>query len=186
MKFDHNFTQTTATPTGRTYAADGWHAQLDFLSGSCLRVALYRNADDLLPTFNIDPDNASIGPRGRARLSTVGFQPAAPTVTENDSGTAFALPCGVTAELDFHNLLLTYKIGDRVLFADRGPLAYNLDKEFGTGATHYITRERDERIYGLGDKGGLKPLHLGLEALFRKRGTFRCGGWGLGGWGSTP
>ena len=51
MKFDHNFTQTTATPTGRTYAADGWHAQLDFLSGSCLRVALYRNADDLLPTL---------------------------------------------------------------------------------------------------------------------------------------
>ena len=44
MKFDHNFTQTTATPTGRTYAADGWQAQLDFLSGSCLRVALYRNA----------------------------------------------------------------------------------------------------------------------------------------------
>lgn len=62
MKFDHNFTQTIATPTGRTYAADGWQAQLDFLSGSCLRVALYRNADDLLPTFNIDPDNASIGP----------------------------------------------------------------------------------------------------------------------------
>lgn len=154
MKFDHNFTQTTATPTGRTYAADGWQAQLDFLSGSCLRVALYRDADDLLPTFNIDPDNASIGPQGRVRLSTVGFQPTAPTVTENDSGTAFALPCGVTAELDFHNLLLTYKIGDRVLFADRGPLAYNLDKEFGTGATHYITRERDERIYGLGDKGG--------------------------------
>ena len=30
MKFDHNFTQTTATPTGRTYAADGWQAQLDF------------------------------------------------------------------------------------------------------------------------------------------------------------
>lgn len=28
MKFDHNFTQTTATPTGRTYAADGWQAQL--------------------------------------------------------------------------------------------------------------------------------------------------------------
>lgn len=41
MKFDHNFIQTTATPTGRTYAADGWQAQLDFLSGSCLRVALY-------------------------------------------------------------------------------------------------------------------------------------------------
>ena len=94
MKFDHNFTQTTATPTGRTYAADGWQAQLDFLSGSCLRVALYRNADDLLPTFNIDPDNASIGPQGRARLSTVGFQPTAPTVTENDSGTAFACLAG--------------------------------------------------------------------------------------------
>ena len=40
MKFDHNFTQTTATPTGRTYAADGWQAQLDFLSGSCLRNEL--------------------------------------------------------------------------------------------------------------------------------------------------
>ena len=127
MKFDHNFTQTAATPTGRTYAADGWQAQLDFLSGSCLRVALYRDADDLLPTFNIDPNNASIGPQGRARLRTAGFQPAAPTVTETDSSTAFALPCGVTAELDLHNLLLTYKIGDRVLFADRGPLAYNLD-----------------------------------------------------------
>ena len=48
MKFDHNFTQTTATPTGRTYAADGWQAQLDFLSGSCLRVALYRNAGLML------------------------------------------------------------------------------------------------------------------------------------------
>jgi len=73
MKFDHNFTQTAATPTGRTYAADGWQAQLDFLSGSCLRVALYRNADDLLPTFNIDPDNASHRPPGQSATEYRGF-----------------------------------------------------------------------------------------------------------------
>ena len=63
MKFDHNFTQTTATPTGRTYAADGWQAQLDFLSGSCLRVALYRDADDLLPTFNMTRTMRPSAPR---------------------------------------------------------------------------------------------------------------------------
>ena len=45
MKFDHNFTQTTATPTGRTYAADGWQAQLDFLSGSCLRGKIENDED---------------------------------------------------------------------------------------------------------------------------------------------
>lgn len=54
------------------------------------------------------------------------------------------------------------------------------------GAGRAAARRGARLRQGLGDEGGLKPLHLGLEALFRKRGTFRCGGWGLGVLGLYP
>ena len=60
----------------------------------------------------------------------------------------------VEAELNTHNFVLSYKKDGKLLFADRAPLAYNFQNEFGNGTYHYLTREKGEKIYGLGDKGG--------------------------------
>ncbi|MBR7072338.1 MAG: DUF5110 domain-containing protein [Eubacterium sp.] len=57
-------------------------------------------------------------------------------------------------KVETENLLLSYYKNGKRLFADRSPLAYNLENEFGTGVFHYVTREKDEKIYGLGDKSG--------------------------------
>ncbi|MBQ3904945.1 MAG: hypothetical protein II744_08200, partial [Eubacterium sp.] len=60
----------------------------------------------------------------------------------------------IEVKVETENLLLSYYQNGKRLFADRSPLAYNLENEFGTGVFHYVTREKDEKIYGLGDKSG--------------------------------
>lgn len=60
----------------------------------------------------------------------------------------------VEVKVDTDNFLLSYYIDGKRLFADRSPLAYNFENEFGNGVFHYVTREKDEKIYGLGDKSG--------------------------------
>ena len=61
----------------------------------------------------------------------------------------------IEVRVDLNNFLLSYYQDGQLLFADRAPLAYNLDGEFGSGVYHYVTREKGEKIYGLGDKSGV-------------------------------
>ena len=61
---------------------------------------------------------------------------------------------GIELRVNLDNFIISYYQDGKRLFADRAPLAYNFEKEFGTGAYHYVTREQDEKIYGLGDKSG--------------------------------
>ena len=152
-KFNHNFTLYDKTEHSRFYASDGNIARLDFVSGSCMRVALYKAADTLLPTFSVCPDNALLM-NGRERLSTDGFEMYTPGIKETADGESFTLDCGVEIRLDLHNFCLSCFVDGKALFADRKPLAYNLEGEFGKDSFHYVTREKSEKIYGLGDKGG--------------------------------
>ena len=152
-KFKHSFRLAQQTDSSRVYVCDENTARIDFVSDSCVRVAVYKNEVSMLPTFSVDPDNV-FSVNGRGRLDTSGFQLCVPTVTCDANTDSFSLPCGITVELQKDNFLLKYYQENAVLFSDRAPLAYNFSNEFGRETYHYITRMPDERIFGLGDKTG--------------------------------
>lgn len=152
-KFNHLFKQSEINDSFAEYTCTTHTARIDFVSKSCIRVAIYKNEEDMLPTFSVNPDNV-FSQSGRSRLSTDGFDLYAP---EKDLGSDmhhFALADGIRIELNLHNFLLKYYKNNSVLFCDRAPLAYNFENEFGRDTYHYISRMKDERIFGLGDKGG--------------------------------
>lgn len=153
MKFQHFFQVTEQGDCVRKYRSDGIHAQLDFLSGSMLRVALYPDGVKPLPTFTVDPNNELLR-KGRDRLDKTGFPLFSPLTETTGDRERFTLKNGIEVTLERNNFLLSYTLDGKELFSDRAPLAYNFQKEFGDRLCHYITRERDERIFGLGDKGG--------------------------------
>ncbi|MDE6506655.1 MAG: hypothetical protein K2K71_05350, partial [Eubacterium sp.] len=144
---------TEYTDSHRLYTCDNNTARIDFVSDSCVRVAIYKNNAAMLPTFSVNPENV-FSANGRSRLDTTGFPMCNPEITENENTESFALPCGITIELQTDNFLLKYSKQNSVLFADRAPLAYNFENEFGRESYHYITRMSGERVFGLGDKGG--------------------------------
>ncbi|MCH5317517.1 MAG: DUF5110 domain-containing protein [Eubacterium sp.] len=152
-KFKHSFQLLEQTDSCRVYTCDDNIARIDFVSDSCVRVAVYKKGSSMLPTFSVNPNN-DFSANGRGRLETAGFQPCAPAVTNGENADSFSLPCGITMELQKNNFLLKYYQGDALLFADRAPLAYNFENEFGRETYHYITRMPNERIFGLGDKTG--------------------------------
>lgn len=152
-KFHHIFTLSEESDSYRLYTCDENKIRLDFISESCIRVALWKNRQDMLPTFCVAPGNADLF-TGRDKLSTEGFPPCTPAVQCDGLLESFFLPCGVDITLNRENFLLEYSKNGQVIFADRKPLAYNLEGEFGRGSFHYVTRQEKEKIFGLGDKGG--------------------------------
>ena len=152
-KFNHLFKQTEATDYSRVYSSDDNVARIDFVSESCIRVAVFKKNSAMLPTFSVNPEN-KFSSNGRNRLDTTGFSMFSPAVSEEGSTESFELPNGIKVEVQKGNFLLKYYKNNSVLFADRTPLAYNFENEFGKEAYHYITRAVDERVFGLGDKGG--------------------------------
>lgn len=136
------------------YKCESRNVRIDILGKSLLRVAVFRDGEDILPTFCIDPESADLGFFGRDRLSVSGFSPEK-IIPETDGETDnFTLKCGIKVTVYRHNFLLKYEKDGKVLFCDRAPLAYNFEGEFGNGMFHYISRENGERIFGLGDKCG--------------------------------
>jgi alpha-glucosidase len=152
-KFNHDFTLKDSSDVSRIYASDDNIARIDFISDSCIRVAMYKNGADILPTFAVSPDNDLLI-KGRDRLSLDGFDMSRPICIKTTNGESFTLGNAVKINLDLHNFTLSYEVDGKVLFSDRKPLAYNIDGEFGRESYHYITREKTEKIYGLGDKSG--------------------------------
>ncbi len=153
MKFNHKFNLTEHTDNYRVYKSDGTTARIDFISDSCIRVAIFKDEKAMLPTFSVNPNNV-LSRVGRNKLSTDGFVLSKAEIKQNGENEIFKLKCGVSVELDTNNFLLKYTLGNNKLFCDREPLAYNFENEFGVGNYHYISREENEIIYGLGDKGG--------------------------------
>lgn len=152
-KFHHSFKLFKESPIGCIYTCGETSAQIDFVSDSCVRVAVYKDADRMLPTFSINPENTVL-PKPRHRLCTDGFSLFAPQITNTANGAQFDLPNNRKIVLNTENFLLQYYQNDALLFADRAPLAYNFENEFGKETYHYLTRSPEERIFGLGDKAG--------------------------------
>ena len=149
MKFRHSFELKEQSESRRLYTCGGINAQVDFVSGKTVRVAIYKDSSNILPSFNINPEN-ELSPLGRERLSVKGFELYEPKA----DGSVLELEDGFRLEIEPENFLLSFYLGDKKLFGDRSPLAYNLENEFGEGVFHYLSREADEEIFGLGDKGG--------------------------------
>lgn len=153
MKFEHKFKLTQSDNHYRLYTCGDTNARIDFIDKSCIRVAIYKNGTVMMPTFCINPNNIHTS-NGRSRLDTSGFSMYSPAVTSQKDKDIFTFDNEIQIELETENFLLScYKCGNK-LFCDRPPLAYNFENEFGTGNYHYISREPEEKIYGLGDKGG--------------------------------
>lgn len=152
-KFNHLFEISENSDSLVEYVCDSNTARIDFVSENCVRVAVYKNKADLLPTFSVNPNNV-FSQAGRNRLSIDGFDLYAPEMDFGGDIHSFILPNGIKIELNPHNFLLKYYKDNSLLFSDRAPLAYNFENEFGRDTYHYISRMKDEMIFGLGDKGG--------------------------------
>lgn len=149
MKFNHLFELIENGIGYRKYKSDNINARLDFISDKSLRVAIYKDDEYIIPTFNVAPDN-KMSLKGRDRLSVEGFNVVEPI--ENENG--FVLGCGVEISLDLNNFNLCFIKQGKRIFEDRKPLAYNFENEFGLGSFHYVSRDENEKIFGLGDKTG--------------------------------
>ncbi len=164
MKYNYLFKITDHNDSAFLFESDEGEGKsikgrLDFFE-NCVRVALIKSDVPCFPTYTICPNG--VCPReGRDKLSTEGFVKVKPSVCE--------IPCthpegkGITLRFttDYAKLELnTFNFGLRVesdkglLFRDRDYISLNLGHELGHGSMHFITREEDERIYGLGDKTG--------------------------------
>lgn len=152
MKFNYEFKRQDKDFL--LYKCENQNVRIDILGKSLLRVAVFRDGEDILPTFCIDPESADLGFFGRDRLSVSGFSPEKIIPETDGEIDNFTLKCGIKIAVDRHNFLLKYEKDGKVLFCDRAPLAYNFEGEFGNGMFHYISRENGERIFGLGDKCG--------------------------------
>lgn len=152
-KFNHKFKLTEKSDTGLVYTCDNNTVQVDFVSSSCVRVAVYKKDENLFPSFSVNPNN-DFSQSGRSRLSTEGFDLYSPQKNTKGEIHTFNLKHGIKIEIDTRNFLIKYCRNTSVLFSDRAPLAYNFENEFGNQTYHYITRTENERIFGLGDKGG--------------------------------
>lgn len=152
-KFNHYFSLIKNAGSSLEFACDNNTARIDFVSDTCVRIAIYKNEADILPTFSVNPNNV-FSQAGRNRLSTDGFDLYSPESDSNGDVYNFNLADGIKIELNLQNFLLKYYKNDALLFCDRAPLAYNFENEFGRETYHYISRMKNERIFGLGDKGG--------------------------------
>ncbi len=153
MKYQHRFILKEKTPTSRLYYSDGKYVQLDFFK-HILRVAVYENKDNLFPTFSICPGTSSMPKKGRDRLSNEGLEEI-----KEEKDNEFVID-DVRITLDLDNFALHYFKDNKKFFSDREIIAYNLEGEMGKGSYHYLSREKDEHIYGLGDKTG--PVNKNL------------------------
>jgi alpha-glucosidase len=133
MKFNHLFTKTDEGETFVRYKGGEWSVTLWFENEKCLYVNMKKHGDSPLTDEDLSYLNL--------------FAPE--KIGEN------SLRAGdITVEINPENFLLSFYKDGKLLFEDRKPLAYNFENEFGSGVCHYVSREKDEKIFGLGDKGG--------------------------------
>lgn len=151
MKYQHNFSLLNEGPSYREYKFEDNIVRLDFFD-HILRVAMTRENEYLFPTYTVCPDG-NMPREGRNKLSTEGFKTITPAIDENDAEMTFDIDdVHFSIELFNFRMKLTNKKG--VLFSDREYISYNFGHELGKGSMHFITREPDEKIYGMGDKTG--------------------------------
>ena len=54
MRFNHTFKLTNENETHREYKCDNVNINIDFISGSALRVAVFNDNAEMLPTFTVN------------------------------------------------------------------------------------------------------------------------------------
>ena len=152
-KYQHLFRLTKQDDSSFEYRSEGesLSARIDFFD-HIIRVAFTKDDEPLMPTYTVCPDG--ICPMdGRDKLSVQGFKTVAPAASQDASKAVFETDfCRIEAELLNFRMHVYTKSG--LLFEDRDNISYNFGHELGRGSTHYISREKGEKIYGLGDKTG--------------------------------
>ncbi len=153
MKYNYDFTLDFANKCTRRYTCQNIEARLDFLSNNVTRVSISKKGQRLLPTYSVCPLDTVIDINGRDRLSLDGFDMSSPVVEKIGETQRFTIG-RYSIVLNPFNFSLAFYKDNMPLFSDRPFLAYNFDGEFGDGQKHYITRNKDEEIFGLGEKSG--------------------------------
>lgn len=152
MKYNHCFKLSESHPSYRVYRDGNISVRLDFFD-SVLRVAILKDDEYLIPTYTVAPGTTPVPKEGRDKLSTEGFKKIEPQCTEQGGRLEFSIgETNVSVELNNFRMKLTNSKG--LLYEDRDTIAYNFEHEMGSGSMHFISREDDEKIYGLGDKSG--------------------------------
>lgn len=152
MKFRHDFKLTKQSENGLLFEEGNNIAQVDFFE-HMIRVALLKKDSFLFPTYTVCPGDSVIGREGRDKLSCEGFMPDFPAF-DIDDATVTAKTKDVTLSIELQNFRMKVTNENGLLFQDREYISYNFEHELGKGSMHFITREADEKIYGLGDKTG--------------------------------
>jgi len=148
-QYQHLFRLHEKSDFHSIYHADGISSRVDFLSESLVRIAILPDGARLLPTYSVCPDG-NMPREGRNRLSTEGFPLFSPVREEE-----FSFSWGeYRLSFDPVNFSLRLTRNDLPLLTDRAPMGCNLGGEYGPNMRHYLVREPDERIFGLGDKAG--------------------------------
>lgn len=148
-QFHHLFSCAEQSPHHSLYQTEGASSRVDFLGESLIRVAILPDGARLFPTLSVCP--AGDMPReGRNKLSLDGFPLFSPE--REDEFTVYWDEYRLS--FDPVNFLMRLTKNGLPLLCDRAPMGYNLGGEYGEHARHCLVRERDERIYGLGDKSG--------------------------------
>ncbi|MBQ2069319.1 MAG: hypothetical protein II467_00135, partial [Bacilli bacterium] len=151
MKFAHFFSLISKEESTFLFSSEDNIARLDFLNGF-YRVALYKREEYLFPTFSIAP-NGVMPHEGRDKLSIESFEVTKVTLEETEDSFKFTFGSYLLLVKKKNFEMSLYQEG-KLLFKDREYLAYNFEGEFGKGSYHYLSREEDEIILGLGDKTG--------------------------------
>lgn len=151
MKFKHRFLETNNTDSEYNFKEGNINLKINFFE-NMLRVAIYKDASRIFPTFSVCPDG-NMPKEGRNKLSIEGLKSICPNVEKHDDFILFKYR-DFSLKLNYFNCEMSYFKNDNLLFKDREYIAYNLENEFGEGSRHYVSREENELIFGLGDKTG--------------------------------
>lgn len=155
MKFHSQFSLLSSAKSSRLYGEGKERVRLDFYP-KMIRVAVYTEGERLFPTYAVCPGTTSMPFQGRERLSNEGLNLLEVRGDDrNIQGDEYSL------RIELPEFRIHYLEKGKEVFADRELLAYNFHHEMGKGSFHYLDREEDEHIYGLGDKtfGINKNLH---------------------------
>ena len=151
MKFSHSFSLLSASNSTFLFGSSNHRVRLDFLK-EAIRVSIFEDGDDIFPTFSVCPDG-NMPATGRDKLSLEGFALDKPDFEEREE--AFCFQIGNRAiRIEKLNFEMSFYENGMLLFKDREYLAHNFEGEFGRGSYHFLSREEDEKIFGLGDKTG--------------------------------
>ena len=151
MKFNHRFRLEINNDSTYIFKSGHINMRLDFLD-NMVRVAQYRDGERLFPTFSVCPDN-NMPFEGRDKLSLDGLKCIRPEYASKGEYVEFAF-----GNRRLHILLTNFEMSfyedEKLLFRDREYISRNFDHELGNGSAHFLSREEDEEIFGLGDKTG--------------------------------